>query len=401
MTSKTSVVTNRIVADVPTEYPGLGFEDYAAALTDAIAAADRPQFTVGLYGKWGSGKSSLLKAMNRILEADANVITVEFDAWRYQRSQEIVIPLLHAVFSAVQKTNDHALARAVGRLLRAFGVSLGFKIPVVGIEFSAADVRAAWDEESSPPVTLDDAFARPFEELRRVGEALDGRRIVVFVDDLDRCTTENVVGMLESINVITDVAGFVFVLALDYDVVTQAVQKRYPHANGHEFIEKIIQVPFRIPSAMTTAPGALEALVPGFSGLRHLEGLTIELEDAIEIAFRGNPRSVKRFVNALTLLMRILESRRAQFNAQLLTRILRKAVTAARSYPSTPATSRRTTPASSRRPLAAESSARAAVSRAAVSAAAASRRRSCSTTSLARHADVSATSPPTGDSIGG
>lgn len=317
-----SGVSNRIVADIPTNHPALGFEDYASALAEAIAAADRPQFTVGLYGKWGSGKSSLLKAINRILKSSPDVITVEFDAWRYQRSQEIVIPLLYAVLAAVQKTNDHTLARAVGRLLRAFGVSLGFKIPVVGIEFSAADVKAAWDEDSKPAVSLDDAFARPFDELRRVGEALEGRRIVVFVDDLDRCTSENVVGMLESINVITDVAGFIFVLALDYDVVTQAVQKRYAHANGHEFIEKIIQVPFRIPSVITTAPGTLEALVPGFRDLRHLADLRFELEDAIEVAFRGNPRSVKRFVNALTLLMRILEARNAQFDAQLLTRIL-------------------------------------------------------------------------------
>ncbi|MFF2051845.1 P-loop NTPase fold protein [Leifsonia sp. NPDC058194] len=314
-------VANRIVADVPTSRPGLGFEDYAEALAEAIFSAAEPQFTVGLYGKWGSGKSSLLKAIERLLGDRADVLTVEFDAWRYQRTQEIVIPLLHAVHSAAQ-ASDPALAASIWRLVKAFGKSLGFKIPVVGAEFSIDDVAKAWNDEGEPAVALDDAFARPFHELRRVGEELGERRIVIFVDDLDRCTSENVVAMLESINVITDVRGFVFVLALDYDVLVQAVKNRYPHASGHEFIEKIIQVPFRIPRIASDDPAALETLVPGFQTLDHLVGIRDQLQNAADIVFLGNPRSVKRFINALTLSMRVLSARRIEFDAGTLSQLL-------------------------------------------------------------------------------
>lgn len=315
-------VSNRIVADVPTAHPGLGFEDYASALAEAILSADRPQFTVGLYGKWGSGKSSLLRAMRRLLGDAPGVIAVDFDAWRYQRTQEIVLPLLYAVLGEVQRSGDQALAGSVWKLVKAFGMSLGFKIPVVGVEVSMTDIKRAWDEEGSPAIALDEAFARPFDELRRVGEALGDRRIVVFVDDLDRCTSDNVVAMLESINVITDVEGFIFVLALDYDVLVQAVHSRYPHASGHEFIEKIIQVPFRIPRIAGGDLAALETLVPSFHSLEHLGGIREELQVAADVVFHGNPRSVKRFVNALTLSMRILPARGVDFDAALLSQLL-------------------------------------------------------------------------------
>lgn len=313
---------NRIVPDLPTSRPALGFEDYAQALSEAIAHTDPPQFTVGLYGKWGSGKSSLLSAIKRILDEESDVITIEFDAWRYQRTQEIVLPLLYAVHAGIQRTGDGALIKSFWRVVKAFGMSLGFKIPVVGAEFTIKDVVDSWSEESASKTILEDAFARPFNELRRLGEDLGARRIVVFVDDLDRCTSENVVAMLESINVITDVRGFVFVLALDYDVLVQAVQSRYPHASGHEFIEKIIQVPFRIPRIASGDPAALEALVPGFQTLDHLAGVRDELQLAADIAFQGNPRSVKRFVNALTLSMRILAARDIAFDAALLAQLL-------------------------------------------------------------------------------
>lgn len=315
-------VKNQIIADVPTSRPGLGFQDYAAAIAEAVAAGQPPQFTVGLYGRWGSGKSSLLKSVRRILDEQPDIITVEFDAWRYQRSQELVIPLLHAVFQAARAREDQHLAKSLGRLVRAFGLSLSIEIPGWGVGTSIEKIRDMWSETNDVPVELDDAFARPYDELRNVGQALGSRRIVVLVDDLDRCTSENVVSMLESINVITDVPGFVFVLALDYDVLVSAVELRYPHVSGHEFIEKIVQVPFRIPRIEAASAEALEAIIPNLDHFTHLAPLRNRLLGIAEVVFNGNPRSLKRFVNALTILMRVMTGRGLEFNAELLSLVL-------------------------------------------------------------------------------
>ena len=72
-----------IISDVPRDDPGLGFAEYAEALADAIRGGNPAQFTIGIYGQWGSGKSSLLNAIAKNLSRSSDVIPVLFDAWRY------------------------------------------------------------------------------------------------------------------------------------------------------------------------------------------------------------------------------------------------------------------------------------------------------------------------------
>jgi predicted KAP-like P-loop ATPase len=81
-----------IVADIPQSDPRLGFAEYAEALADAIRGGTPPQFTIGIYGPWGSGKSSLLNVIHRELTRGEDVLPVFFDAWRYERSEYIVVP---------------------------------------------------------------------------------------------------------------------------------------------------------------------------------------------------------------------------------------------------------------------------------------------------------------------
>ena len=58
-------LTIPIIADLPTADPGLGFAEYASAFACAIRGGTPPEFTIGIDGSWGSGKSSLLRAIER------------------------------------------------------------------------------------------------------------------------------------------------------------------------------------------------------------------------------------------------------------------------------------------------------------------------------------------------
>ena len=306
-----------IVADIPTEDPRLGFPEYVDALADAIRWGEPAQFTIGLYGAWGSGKSSLLKAIAKTLsQSSSDVLPVIFDAWRHERAEHIIVPMLHGIEEAARRSGDRALTQHLRRALQALIFSLNFSVSGIGIDTRA--VKDNWKESETTP--LDEAFTRPFEELRLLPETLQGKRVAVLIDDLDRCSPDKVVSLLEAINLVMDVEGFVFVLALDYDVLVKAVAIKYPHVSGHEFIEKMVQLPFRVPPLVVDAEGFLGELIPRWvkREAELPEGLTATITDIADLGLRSNPRQIKRLINSFLVLERIVDRRNLDIDRTLM-----------------------------------------------------------------------------------
>jgi predicted KAP-like P-loop ATPase len=83
---------SKILLDNPSARPGLKFEDYSSALRDIIKLSN-PQFTIGIFGGWGSGKTTLMHAIENKLNEDSNeIISVWFNAWRYEKEEHLIIP---------------------------------------------------------------------------------------------------------------------------------------------------------------------------------------------------------------------------------------------------------------------------------------------------------------------
>jgi hypothetical protein len=295
-----------IVSDVPASDPGLGFAAYARALADAIRGGTPPQFTIGIYGPWGSGKTSLLLALRSLLaRTPRKTVPVFFDAWRFERSGPIVVPLLHRIMQTVEASGNRDVAEKIRRALNSLLFSLNLNLGgVIGVGLD----KRKWEEATVNSLipALEEAFAAPFNQFREIPKLLKGRRIVVLIDDLDRCSADNIVGVLESINLVLDVKGFVFVLALDYEILVEAITRKYPHAPGHAFIEKMVQVPFRVPRLRLTEENLAE-LIPNWH--KHIEHLPQDFPSyAHEIATLGlemNPRQIKRFLNSFLVLHRL------------------------------------------------------------------------------------------------
>jgi predicted KAP-like P-loop ATPase len=263
-----------VLLDDPAQTPGLGFNAYADALA-GIVAHSRAEFAVGIFGTWGSGKTTLMRAIKARLEGRDDIVSVWFTAWRYEKEPHLIVPLLDVVREELErraakagqasadadKSPSRKAAEAVARAGRAFlaGVTLSAKVP--GLEGSwepskTIEALQSGEVKASDPLSF---YHAAFVMLRQaISDFSDGgaRRIVVFVDDLDRCLPANALDVLESMKLSFDVEGFVFVVGLDQEIAELAVLHKYAKqgtasagtpVSGTDYIKKIFQLPFTLP----------------------------------------------------------------------------------------------------------------------------------------------------------
>jgi formylglycine-generating enzyme required for sulfatase activity len=283
---------------------------------------------IGIFGEWGSGKSNLLQLVHDQFgelpqreekkEGEKKappVIVVPFNPWRYEKEEHLLVPLLKTMQRELLGYAEEHQSRLEGlgwskespkRIARFFGVSaLAFakalkvsgEIPGVGsAEFSFSDFieigAEAFKDKPVPPELLDTLESYYFEfeqKLRDITSGASGEKpihLLFLIDDLDRCLPEKAVEMLESIKLFLDVEGCAFVLAVDDEVVERGIIHRYRDyifqggnggsANrplpqmpitGTEYLEKIIQLPFRLPLPAKDEIRAFLRDIPAYSEL--------------------------------------------------------------------------------------------------------------------------------------
>lgn len=301
----------RLLLDVPENEAIFGFDEYASLLTSAIMATD-PHFTIGIFGKWGSGKTTLLRKIEHLLKSShaQKVLTVFFDAWRYQREEHMLLPILDTLYlrSSQEETHWHVLVGEVKRLTASMASALTLKLP--GVEFDSHKAVEQW--QSAEQIRSDyfnwlGALQKALDDVRRDDPE---RRIVIMIDDLDRCLPHKIVEVLESIKVMLDVSGFIFVLALDELVVERAVENYYGQnysIPGKDYVKKLVQVEFRLPPLRTRdVVNYTEVLQQRIGNVD--EQVSQSLAQVVPMVVGDNPREVKRFINGVLLATAIMKS---------------------------------------------------------------------------------------------
>ena len=378
----------KVLVDLPSKSPGLGFQDTAVGLRDLIMESE-PRFSVAIYGPWGSGKTTLMNAIKRLLEESESSIVVDFSAWRYEREEHLIVPLLDTIRASLVSWAEQldqqdgrgasrkskyskaglAAAETVGRVIASVLAGLSFKLAIPGaLEMSyeankALEAAAKYGSDRDENVLgrgkyglwqrlfgvnegkrsfskrlfdpkLPQSFYHAcFSALEKTFEQFanetNNARIVVFVDDLDRCLPAGTLEVLESMKLFFDLRGFVFVVGLDREVVERCIDSRYVvEANGHEeaegersqnqrqlirgvdYLKKIFQVPFSL------APVSYNMLDDLFDSMQKgadlLDAQKIDMQDIVRphlnnlfSGTRLNPREVKRYINAYTIQMKV------------------------------------------------------------------------------------------------
>jgi hypothetical protein len=335
-----AVAPKQILLDSPTIAPALGYHEVGHAFATIISQS-KPRFAIGIFGGWGSGKTTLMNAIKTALP-EQSLVTVDFNAWRFEREPQLLVPLLDTIRAALVRWSEprdvrtrekvRSIANRIGRVVRALATGLSAEVGLPGAAKVSYDVGTALDALSAPGEleSAQSLYVAAFQELERAfGEFTEGgvTRVVVFVDDLDRCLPGNALDLLESMKLFFDLPGFVFVVGLDEDVVQRAIRAKFAELDqylptredrepgvaslasqrlGREYIKKIFQVPYSLPAMM---PQQLDDLLEAMyreatlssDQLGDLRKRVRPYLEYVAVQRRVNPREVKRFINAYTL----------------------------------------------------------------------------------------------------
>jgi formylglycine-generating enzyme required for sulfatase activity len=315
----------RIHSDSPaTQAVRFGFDSYADTLAGLIAnPKNETPLVIGIYGQWGSGKTTLMQAIRERLDGkQANELieslgaspedirrckTVWFQAWKYDKESEILAGLLETVFQTMAKGDFFSRAKAkIEKLAEGLDKQkiLGFVTKLV----TGVDVSDFFKEmEYKKHLGFYDTFRSFFGDLiltylnwrfklSRAEQPDDSRgALVIFIDDLDRCPKPRIVKVLETIKLFMDYKGCVFVIGADQDIIVDALANEYKKEEAYRFMEKIVQVTFNLPRVTKES---FETYLDGF------EGAPAEIKKNLHLimpAMGNNPRQLKRFVNNLNL----------------------------------------------------------------------------------------------------
>ncbi len=359
-------------SDKETDQDCLGFASNVEVLASCCTNGALPPLTLGIFGLWGSGKTSLMKMIKRRIEetdVTAHVLTLWFNAWRYEGRDEAQSALIHAILQRISE--ERTLGAEANDLLKQIisGASV-MKLAKVIMKSAitmSPDLDGFLDcfsNESKKLAETVEGFEQDFEKLLK---QVDVNNIIVFIDDLDRCSSHKVVETFETIKLFLNTPRCTFVIGADPKRIEEAVGEVYAvdHKSRRDYLEKIVQLPFQIPeqslrdiqcyvgilllqpyldadlwqklleyrptlyASPTSVLDTLKAWLAKNRGkLGNLFEITIQtlervLSQASTIArgLRGNPRQIKRFLNILALREQLADANKLKIDHAILAKL--------------------------------------------------------------------------------
>ncbi|HDK9885828.1 TPA: KAP family P-loop domain protein, partial [Klebsiella pneumoniae] len=269
----------------------LNFGEVSQLAVDVLTTENMLPVSIGIFGNWGAGKSSLLKLIEQKLEQDdKDWIVINFDSWLYQGYDDARAALLEVIATALTKAaggNTTLISKAKRLLSRVDGFRvMGFLaeggalfagVPTGGLlsrgigafrnatdgiqsqeEYEALGNLAKEGKEKAGGLIKPEAKKSPPQQIdafrQEYGEILEelGKPLIVVIDNLDRCLPANAIHTLEAIRLFLFLTNTAFIIAADEDMIRSSVADYFKGASQRhqiDYLDKLIQVPIRVPKA--------------------------------------------------------------------------------------------------------------------------------------------------------
>lgn len=257
--------------DTPATADCLGFRNSAGRLANQIGRSNLP-VTLGVFGRWGAGKSTFLQfladALERPTTHNGGFFTVMFEPWKLEGSTSILMDLVSAIHvraeeedatspgaEAVEKklflyvdqigvtSLRDLIISGIGDVAEA-QVGLGDQVGELFSRFLQPSPQDLAAKRLEAAALLADTFRQYLSSLQLVP--------VVLIDDLDRCEPDTVVSLFQSLKLFLQAreSRIVYVLAMDHEMVTNTICDKYGFdewTDGWQYLSKICNEIFYVP----------------------------------------------------------------------------------------------------------------------------------------------------------
>lgn len=292
-----------------------GVEQYISGLSEFILECNTPM-TIAIQGDWGSGKTSMMNMIRENL--GEKIVDTWFNTWQYSQfnmSDELAVSFLSRLIADLEteNTTGNSKVQKTLKILSGFMKTASIIAADRFIGGKAGEavekgLGAVEEEETDVPKAICELREQFRTAVENKIKASGKDRLVIFIDDLDRLQPGKAVEMLEVLKLFLDCEKCVFVLAIDYAVVSQGIKQKYGELIGEEkgksFFDKIIQVPFKMPVAQYNVRNYVETSMKSLG----IEVSGYEIESYVKLIRKSvgcNPRAMKRLFNAFLLLTKI------------------------------------------------------------------------------------------------
>ena len=276
-------------SDTESKEDYLNFGEVSQIVTEILETEAMLPVSIGIFGNWGAGKSSLLHLIEQQIKPDEWIV-IKFDAWLYQGFDDARTALLETIANhliqaakdeeTILKKSQNLLVRINGLRLAGFlaeGAALAAGFPTFGLVskiFGTAQnaLDGIQDETESKQVVeigkeivdsgkklinplKQQTPPQQIDEFRKeYGEILQdlGKKLVIVIDNLDRCLPANAIQTLEAIRLFLFLNRTAFIIAADEEMIRHSVAEHYKdlsYRHQIDYLDKLIQIPIRVPKA--------------------------------------------------------------------------------------------------------------------------------------------------------
>ena len=205
--------------------------------------------TIGIVGKWGSGKTSFINMVLENFKGNDKYIVIKFNPWNMSSRKQLISDFFLQLSNNIKKENESneiigTIGKSLGTLSKFFK-PLGL-IPPLSLLGTIGDITEKASE------FINEYVESEKEDLETIKRKIDteleelGKKLLIVIDDIDRLSDDEIREIFQLVKSIADFKNTIYILSYDREIVTKALDKTQQD-KGEEYLEKIVQVPLVLP----------------------------------------------------------------------------------------------------------------------------------------------------------